>query len=334
VSAAEDIAKQLRSGGSYVIVIKSTVPPEAVAIVRKVVSENVQDVVFSVAHNPEFLAEGSALNDMMRPSRTVIGVSEKWAEEKLTKLYLGVSGKIFITDPVSASLIKYGSNAFLATKISFANKIAGICELSGANAKDVLKGIGLDPRIGPDFFGFGLGYGGSCLPKDTEALGALSNKLNQPLSIMHAAMEVNKRLPEAFVSKIIRRFGRLDKLCIACWGLSFKPNTDDTRESPAYSVIRRLRGEGAFVTVYDPRVSREKVINELGESGIEIFDDPYLAVRNVDALCILTDWPEFEDVNFKKVLNSMVQTLIFDGRNMLDPENMRTLGFEYYGFGM
>ncbi|MBP7928530.1 MAG: UDP-glucose/GDP-mannose dehydrogenase family protein [Acidimicrobiia bacterium] len=323
-TAVQDIAPKLSRGA--VLINKSTVPVGTARMVQQLVSRT--DV--SVVANPEFLREGSAVADFMRPDRIVIGTDDQAAAIKMTSLYLTVPAPVVVTDPQSAELIKYASNSFLAVKLSYINSIADISEHVGADIKDVLLGMGFDPRIGEQYLRPGPGWGGSCLPKDTRALIHTAVEADTDIPVVRAAVESN----EQQISRVARviaghRAGPLHGLTVAAWGLAFKAGTNDVRDSPALSVLGRLTERGATVKAYDPAFT----MNDLNLSGIEVEDDPYAVCSGADVLVVLTEWPELRWLDFEKVIEAMAGARVVDTRNLLDRSQLVRLGFEYWGIG-
>jgi UDPglucose 6-dehydrogenase len=337
ISAVIDVAnsigkaiKKLKTGYK-VIANKSTVPVGMGDVVTNILVKNgVPEKNFAVVSNPEFLREGSAVSDFMSPDRVVIGASNNKAFNVLTELYRPLNAHIIFTSIKSAELIKYASNAFLATKISFINEIANICERVGSDIIEVANGMGLDDRIGHAFLNAGLGYGGSCLPKDVSALAHLARSNGYDPMILTAIAEVNEFQREAFVSKIERHFKSLKGKTVAVLGLAFKPETDDLRGAPSIGVIADLLEKGAFVKAYDP-VVKSAVIPNFGP--IKSSKDIFSAVAKADAVAILTEWGEFIELDLKRVKSALKTPVIFDGRNIYNPTKLRELGFKYYGVG-
>jgi UDPglucose 6-dehydrogenase len=266
----------------------------------------------------------------MQPDRIVIGCSNAAAGKMVAELYAPLNAPIIITDLLSAEMIKYTSNAFLSLKISFINEIANICERVGADVREVVEGVTKDSRINPAFFGAGVGYGGSCFPKDTLALVDIAAKAGYDFKVLKAVIDVNDGQRDLFVKKIAARLGKLKGKKVAVWGLSFKPNTDDIRESPALDIIQKLLDGGAAVTAYDP-VAMGAAKEEL--PGVDYADDPYAAAEGADALAVVTDWNEFKEADFKGLAKAMRRPLIFDGRNIYDPAKVEAAGLEYVGVG-
>lgn len=332
LSYVYEVAKNI---GKYldhyaVIVNKSTVPVGTAKRVRDIISRSYNGD-FAVASNPEFLREGSAIKDFMFPDRIVIGTDSKKAENIIKKLYQNFNcPKIFVNQE-SSEMIKYAANAFLATKISFINEIAGICELINADIKDVAYGAGLDPRIGDKFLEAGLGYGGSCFPKDSRALYQIAKTNGYEFKILKSVIEVNNNQKKKFIEKIKNIFPDLRNKVITIWGISFKPNTDDIRESPALELISYLHGAGAKVKACDPiAIKNAKTILP---KEIEFHTCPYEAAKNSDAVAIITEWDHFKKIDKKQLKNIMAGSHIFDGRNIFEPAEMKKIGFSYYGIG-
>lgn len=316
-AAAEAIARHLE--GEAVIVIKSTVPPSTSAKVKEIIAKTAK-IKFSVASVPEFLREGQAVNDALRPARVVIGTDLKSAEETLVKLHQKFKCPILTMSPESAQLVKYASNAMLATRISFVNSMAILADKVGADITDVAKGLGLDPRIGSSFLNAGLGYGGSCFPKDTWALIAFAKSLGYDFKFLKEVDEVNQKQADYFIAKIKEGLGTIRGKTLTVLGLAFKPNTDDLREARSTLIIAKLKQAGAHVKSYDPVVK-----------GTD--SDAYGAMVNSDGLVLVTEWQEFLDLNWQKVKRLMKQPNVFDGRNWFDPEKLKKLGFNYWGIG-
>jgi UDPglucose 6-dehydrogenase len=291
---------------------------------------------FDVASNPEFLKEGAAIEDFLKPDRIVVGVETKKAEDVMRKLYkpfLLNGHPIIFMDVPSAEMTKYAANAMLATKISFMNDVANLCEIMGADVNLVRKGIGSDPRIGNRFIYPGIGYGGSCFPKDVKALIRTARENGHEMRILQAVEDVNEDQKSVLYDKIVKHFkGDLKGRTFAIWGLSFKPKTDDMREAPSLVIIEKLLAAGANVRAYDP-VAMHEAKKELGEQ-IEYSKDPNDALIDADALLIITEWPEFRTPNFKVMAKLLKNKLIFDGRNIYDLEEMGEHGFDYYCIGI
>lgn len=322
-----------------VIVTKSTVPVGTAEKVRKTVQDEIlkrgADVEFDVASNPEFLKEGAAIQDFLRPDRIVIGTDSDRAKKTMERLYkpfLLNNHPIYFMNIPSSELTKYTANSMLATKISFMNDIANLCEILGADINMVRKGIGSDTRIGNKFIYSGVGYGGSCFPKDVRALIRTANKKNYPLRILQAVEDVNHSQKEVIFNKIMKYFNEnLKGKTIGLWGLSFKPQTNDMREAPSLVIIDKLLNEGASVKAYDPAAMNEAK-RILGDK-VEFVNEQYEAILDADALVLITEWPEFRMLNFKILEKSLKNKVVFDGRNIYDLEEMEEHGFDYYAIG-
>jgi UDPglucose 6-dehydrogenase len=336
LAVATDIGKHMQD--YLVIVTKSTVPVGTAEKVKQAVatalSERGASLSFDVASNPEFLKEGAAIDDFMKPDRIVVGVATERAEEVMRRLYkpflLNGHPCIFMDIP-SAEMTKYAANSMLATKISFMNDIANLCEIMGADVNMVRKGIGSDSRIGHKFIYPGIGYGGSCFPKDVKALIKTASENGYEMQVLKAVEEVNEAQKFVMYQKLKAFFGGLNGRKIALWGLSFKPNTDDMREAPSLVIIDQLLKDGATVSAYDP-VATHEAQRVLGNS-ITFCDDPYSAIQDADALVIVTEWLEFRSPNFKKVGELLKNNVIFDGRNIYEKEEMLQKGFYYECIG-
>src|SRR2546421_2117062 len=315
-----------------VVVNKSTVPVGTGEFVREVIERHQKTrVPFDVVSNPEFLREGCAIEDTLRPDRIVIGAPTQQVAMTLLELYAPLERPMIITDVPSAEMIKYASNAFLATKISFVNVIANICELAGADITQVVKGMGLDPRIGPAFLGAGLGYGGSCFPKDTDSLVHTAAALGVDFAPLPAAVEINAERARHFLRMIQKALAPLDDKRVAVLGLAFKANTDDMREAKSTEVVERLVQLGAQVHAFDP-VAMENAKRMLPASVV-YSDSPYAAAADADAVALVTEWNEFKLLNLERLRAVMRRPVLFDGRNLWEPERMRRLGFEYHSIG-
>ncbi|MBC8005341.1 MAG: UDP-glucose/GDP-mannose dehydrogenase family protein [Verrucomicrobia bacterium] len=322
-----------------VIVTKSTVPVGTSIKVKAAIQEELdkrgKSIPFDVASNPEFLKEGSAVDDFLKPDRIVVGIESPEAEKTMRRLYkpfLLNGHPILFMDIASSEMTKYAANSMLATKISFMNDIANLCELVGADVSMVRKGIGSDARIGNKFIYPGTGYGGSCFPKDVQALVRTGDEHGHPLDILKAVEAVNDRQKSVLVSKIKAHFGNdLKGLRFALWGLAFKPKTDDMREAPSLVIIDSLLSEGASVVAYDP-VAMEEAKRILGDR-ITYAKDEYDALIDADALILVTEWPEFRMPNFRVMEKLLKTKTIFDGRNIYEPQEMQELKFNYYSIG-
>ncbi|MDW8058975.1 MAG: UDP-glucose/GDP-mannose dehydrogenase family protein [Thermomicrobium sp.] len=328
-AAAETIGRHLR--GHTIIVNKSTMPIGSGDFVSTLIEQvKPPEATFAVVSNPEFLREGSAVHDVFHPSRIVLGAEDREAAERVAELYRVLNAPILITDRRSAEMIKYASNAILATRISFINEIAQICEQVGADVKIVAQGMGYDPRIGPLFLEAGLGFGGSCFPKDVRALAYMAEEVGCHPQLLHAVLEINQDQRRRFVRKLQDLLGDLHGRPIALWGLAFKQDTDDVRESPALDVLRMLLHRGAIVTAYDP-AAIANAAREVPEARYA--PDPYSAVAGADALLIATPWNEFKQADLQRVRALMRTPIILDGRNIYEPAEVRALGFVYVGVG-
>lgn len=330
--AALDVAQAIN--GYKVLVTKSTVPVGTGEWLRNFVSENLKiETEFGVASNPEFLREGAAIADFMRPDRVVVGSNEERAIEVMKELYRPlylIETPVVITSLEAAELIKYAANAFLATKITFINEIANLCDAIGCDVHDVAKGMGMDNRIGRKFLHPGPGYGGSCFPKDTRALTTVADKFGVETRIVDAVVEANERQRDAMIPKIEKLVGDLKGKRIGVLGLSFKPETDDMRESPATDIIKALLERGASVRAFDP-VAMTEAKHYLPE--IEYAVDEYDAIKGADALVIVTEWNQFRALDMEKVRSLLTAPKVADLRNIYEPKDMRDMGFEYVGVG-
>ncbi|MBL7072445.1 MAG: UDP-glucose/GDP-mannose dehydrogenase family protein [Candidatus Omnitrophica bacterium] len=318
---------------SYKLVVeKSTVPVETSDwIIKTINTFKKNGCEFDVASNPEFLREGSAVEDFMNPDRIVIGVGSKKAEELLKELYSPIETKIVVTDINGAEIIKHASNSFLATKISFINAVSNLCEKTGADINSVAEGIGLDSRINKHFLRAGAGFGGSCFPKDLKAFIHISEKLGYSFDLLKEVEKINSRQKDRIVNKIKDLLWNLPEKVVAVWGLAFKPDTDDIRSAPAIDIIRRLVKEGAKVKVFDPK-AMEKAKKELAED-VTYCVDIYDAADSADCVILMTEWNEFKEIDWQRVLRVMRHPAVLDGRNIYDPEKLRQLGFKYSGMG-
>jgi len=337
LDTAKEIAEIMLNAESKekkIVVNKSTVPVGTGEKVQAIFDAILGVGRVVVVSNPEFLREGFAIEDAMKPERVVIGTSDKWAEELMRDLYepfVRSGNPIIVMDVKSAEVTKYASNAFLATKISFMNDLSLFCEVVGADIEKIRIGMGSDSRIGKRFLFAGIGFGGSCFPKDVRALLHTAEEHNIDLVLPKAAFEVNRKQMQRFVDKIVSRFGRLNNRKFAVWGLAFKPNTDDTREAPAFYVIEKLLLAKARVCVYDPEAIENARLH-FGDR-ISYSSDMYSATKSTDALVIVTEWNVFRNPNFFKLKELLKNPIIFDGRNLFNPEEMKALDFEYYCIG-
>ncbi|MCY3780606.1 MAG: UDP-glucose/GDP-mannose dehydrogenase family protein [Chloroflexi bacterium] len=329
-AAAQTIAKTMRK--PLIVINKSTVPVGTGDWTTEIISSNQpQPVDFAVVSCPEFLREGSAIADFMQPDRTVLGSSDPAAAEKVAELYAPLDAPIVITDIRTAEMIKYASNAFLATRISFINEISIICERLGADVTEVARGMGFDKRIGPHFLQAGVGFGGSCFPKDVKALANMAQTHGMHPQLLNAVMEINAFQRRQITLKARELLdGSVSGKTLALLGLAFKQNTDDTRESPSLTVARSLLNQGAVVKAYDP-VAMANASRDL--PGITMCDNPYSAAAESDALLVLTPWNEFKQLDMRRVLKSMKRPIIIDGRNMYSPDELKAMGFVYRGVG-
>ncbi len=327
--AAEQTAKRLTN--PLTIVNKSTVPIGTGDWVADIVNEHrLNDIEFSVVSNPEFLREGSAVYDFLNPDRIVLGSTSRKAAQKVAELYEPLQASVIITDLRTAEMIKYASNAFLATKISFINEMANICEALGADVKEVARGMGSDHRIGPEFLGAGVGWGGSCFPKDVKALAHIAATHGSHPQMLRAVMEINYDQRKRVIQKLREILGNFRGKTIGILGLSFKPNTDDMRDAPSIEIIHMLQHEGAEIKAYDP-VAMGNAKQSL--VGVTYCDTPYAAAEDAHALVLVTEWNEFKQLDMARIAESMRQAVLFDGRNIYDPERMRALGFTYRAVG-
>ena len=330
-TAAESIAKSLV--GYKVVVTKSTVPPGTNKKVSEIIAKHKPEgSSYAIASVPEFLREGSAIDDTMHPDRVVIGTTSDRATELLLELHKTINGKTVLCNLETAELIKYASNSLLSTKISFANAIALLSEKVGADAERVLEAVGLDKRLGRSFLYAGVGYGGSCFPKDVKALIAIAGEYGYDFKLLKAVDEINRKTAENFVAKIVRHFdGKLQGKTIAVLGLSFKPNTDDMREAPSIFIIHELTKHGAKIVAYDP-VAMENAKPLLPRS-VRFAADAYSAAKDADAVAVVTEWNEFRQIDLVKLAKGLTSLVLFDGRNIYDPAQVKQLGFMYYGVG-
>jgi UDPglucose 6-dehydrogenase len=352
LSAIDNVARQIAAAARSpkLVIEKSTVPAQTGEQLRRALEVYGRNngTRLRVASNPEFLREGTAVADFFHPERIVVGVEDAESEEQLRAIYKPfLEGRFhcpvhepkcpaspapvfLVTTIASAELIKHASNSFLGLKISYANVIADLCERLGGNVEEVTRAMGLDPRIGPQFLNAGLGFGGFCLPKDIQAFIRLAEQHGVDFGLLREAERVNKKRIEQFVDKVKRALWVVKDKKVGVLGLAFKPHTDDIRFAPAIEVVRRLLAEGAVIRASDP-VAMERARSMLG--GAEFLQDPYEVARNADALLLLTEWPEYRELDWKRVHAEMARPLVLDGRNMLPPATMQALGFEYHSFG-
>ncbi|MBI4056103.1 MAG: UDP-glucose/GDP-mannose dehydrogenase family protein [Elusimicrobia bacterium] len=330
-SVAEQIAKNIKT---YTLIVeKSTVPVETGEwISRTIERANTQKIPFDVASNPEFLREGSAVHDFLHPDRVVLGVSSKQAEAWLKDIYSPLKSPILVTDIKSAELIKHASNSFLAAKISFINAVANVCEKVGADVVQIARGMGMDKRIGPSFLSAGIGYGGFCFPKDLEAFYWISHKKGYDFKLLKVVKDINEEQKNWILKQVEAELWNLEGKRIGVLGLAFKPNTDDLRFAPSLEIIQQLLERKTQVHVYDP-VAMPKAKTVSGYQGVRFCKDAYECAREADALVLVTEWPEFAKLDFKKIRTIMHRPLLIDGRNLYDPKKLRDLGFTYKSVG-
>lgn len=334
LSFVEAVAKEIAAHiDKYKIIVnKSTVPPGTGEFVRNVIEKNKRHQVdFDVVSNPEFLKEGSAIRDSYNPDRVVIGAPSQNIAMALVELYAPLEAPMLITDVASAEMIKYASNAFLATKISFINAVANICERIGADVGLVAKGMGSDKRIGKEFLMAGLGYGGSCFPKDTLSLIHTSQKFGEDFHILHSVVKTNEERTPRFISRIKETIGSVKGKKFGVLGLAFKPDTDDMRDAKSVEVINELHKEGAKFAVYDP-ISMDNAKSMIPKD-VEYMENASEVAKGADALIIMTEWKEFQGLNLEEIKAAMKRPLIFDGRNIYTLDRMERLGFEYVSIG-
>jgi len=331
LEVAREVARAMN--GYKVIVNKSTVPVGTAARVREVIRRETTHP-FSVVSNPEFLKQGAAIDDFMKPDRVVIGAEDPRAREIMHELYAPFTrtgAPIMTMDCASAELTKYAANAMLATRISFMNEVANVCEAVGADVDEVRRAIGADKRIGTSFLFPGVGYGGSCFPKDVKAMIHFASQRDYDFRILRAVEEVNSAQKTRLATKMRSHFGTLKGRTIAIWGLAFKPRTDDMREAPAIPLIKMLLAEGADVQAYDPEAT--KVAKGIFGNKVTFATKNYEALKGADGLAIVTEWSEFRRPDFEKMRKLMRSPVIFDGRNLFEPEQMKQSGFTYYSIG-
>jgi UDPglucose 6-dehydrogenase len=328
-NATQHLARHLTHPA--IVLNKSTMPVGAGDWVGRIITENLAEpIAFAVVSNPEFLREGSAVQDFLHPDRIVLGSTNPQAAERAAELYAPLRAPIITTDLRTAEMIKYASNAFLATKISFINEVASICERLGADVKEVARGMGLDQRIGTAFLDAGIGYGGSCFPKDVKALEYMAAINGCHPQLIRSVIDINRDTRRGVLQRVRAVLGDLDGKAIGILGLAFKPNTDDLREAPALEIIHLLQTEGAHVRAYDP-VAMPKASALLAD--IMLCDDPYAVAMDADGLIVTTEWNEFKHLDMARIQPSMATPLLVDGRNLYDPLEMARLGFIYRGMG-
>lgn len=333
-SVSQEIALALRPEHGYRIVVdKSTVPVSTGSKVAQVIARYAPgDVDVDVVSNPEFLREGSAVGDLMHPDRIVIGANSQRAMDLMKRVYQPFNAPIVEVDLPSAELIKHAANSFLALKISYINAVAAVCERSGADVTQVARGIGMDRRISPHFLNAGLGYGGSCFPKDVKGFIHVSEQLGAPMNLLREVEAINARQMTRFIDRIREKLWVLRNKHVAVWGIAFKQNTDDVRESVAVKMIKALCDEGALVSAYDPK-ARETGAAALAGYPVTICDDLYECARGAEVLVVATEWKEFALADFRKVRELVRLPIIFDGRNILHADNVLHAGFEYHSVG-
>lgn len=328
-AVAREIALNMK--GYTVIAEKSTVPVETgEQVERTIMRYNKKQIPFDVVSNPEFLREGTAVEDFLHPDRIVVGVKSARAQKVMAELYAPLKSKMVMTDLKSAELIKHASNSYLSTKISFINAVGRVCELVGADVTKVAEGMGLDPRIGRAFLHAGIGFGGFCFPKDLEAFLYISRKVGYDFDLLRAVKDINEQQRALFVKKLEDSLWILKGKTIAILGLAFKPHTDDIRFAPAIDIIHRLQAQGAKIRAHDP-VAMDRAKEELRD--VVFCKNAYEAVEGADALALITEWPDYKALNFKRVKKIMNNPLIIDGRNALEGSKLKALGFEYQGMG-
>lgn len=328
---AEEVAQNLQD---YTVLIdKSTVPVETGEWVSKTVARiNKKKVPYDVVSNPEFLSEGSAVNDFLKPDRIVLGVTSARAEKVMRELYASIKAPVVVTDVKSAELIKHASNSFLATKISYINAVATLCEKVGADVAQVAHGMGLDRRIGPMFLRAGIGFGGFCFPKDLEAFYWIAKQKGFDFALLKAVKEINEQQKTWVMRRIEENLWNLEGKTVALLGLAFKPHTDDMRFAPAVDIVRMLLEHKVRVRAADPvALDRAKALPEL--KGVTFCKDAYECAKGADGLALVTEWPQYKDLDFKRLLKLMHNPLILDGRNLYDPAKLRKMGFTYCGVG-
>jgi len=333
LSYVENVARQVAETiEKYTVIVeKSTVPVETGEKVKQTIKlYNKKNIPFDVVSNPEFLREGSAVEDFMNPDRVVIGADSKKAINIMKEIYEPLNALMIVTDIKSAEIIKHASNSFLATKISFINAIANVCEKSGADIEKVAIGMGTDRRIGRNFLNAGIGYGGSCFPKDASAFIKISEKFGYDFELMKAVEKINKDQRKLFLKKIEKVLWIVKDKKIGILGLAFKPNTDDMREAPSIDIINGLQKEGAKIRAYDPEATEtaKKILKD-----VEYCKDPYEVAKDAEALVILTEWKQFKEMDLDKIKKLLKNPIIIDGRNMFDPDDMVKKGFKYISIG-
>jgi UDPglucose 6-dehydrogenase len=337
MSQIEEVSRMIAENlnGHKVVVEKSTVPVKTSLWIKRIISlYKKTDMTFDVASNPEFLREGSAVGDFLNPDRIIIGVETERARQSLVKIYEAFKERLLVTNIDTAELIKHASNSFLALKISYINLIANLCEKTDADVEQVAQGMGLDPRIGGLFLRAGLGYGGSCFPKDIKALAKIGDDLGVNMNLLREADRINTDRIRVFLEKIKKALWILKDKTIAVLGLSFKPETDDIREAASIRIIAELLGEGAVLRLYDPEAAAN-MKNFFPEDAARVTycRTPLEATEGAHALLLITEWEEFQKLDWAKVREAMANPIVVDGRNMFDPQSLRGMGFEYYSIG-
>ena len=337
LSQVEEVARETaKLMKSYKLLIeKSTVPVNTHKLIKKTVQRYLKDpsIPYDVASNPEFLREGSAIEDFLNPDRIVVGIESERARSIFEELYKDFKCPIIYTDPATSELIKHASNSFLAMKISFINMVADLCEKVGADVKLVADGMGYDKRIGRQFLNAGIGYGGSCFPKDVKAFIKMAEDYGLNFGILREVERINQERPVKFVEKVKNILWSVKEKKIGVWGLAFKPNTDDIREAPSIKIVDLLIKEGAYLSLYDPKAMENfKMLFPEGKQ-VKYAKDPYIAAEGASALLILTEWDEFIKVDLKRVKELMELPILVDGRNIFEPKEVKSLGFEYYAIG-
>ncbi|ASA26031.1 UDP-glucose dehydrogenase family protein [Paenibacillus donghaensis] len=327
--AAAEIGEAME--GYKIIMTKSTVPVGTNEKIRNMIAAHTSHP-FDIVSAPEFLREGSAIEDTLHPDRIIIGLDNPKLESTMRTLHKGFTENVFVTDIRSAEMIKYASNAFLATKISFINEIANICEKVGADVTEVAQGMGMDRRIGSSFLQAGIGYGGSCFPKDTNALIQIAGNVDYEFKLLESVVEVNKGQRFMILSKLHESLGNLRGAVIGIWGLAFKPNTDDVREAPAREIVEALVAEGAIVKLYDP-IAADNFRQQYDHPQLRWCTKPQEAAEGSDAVCLLTDWSEFKELNLHQLAQSMRRQVLIDGRNVYGKEQIEGTGLEYHSVG-
>ncbi len=333
LSYIEQVARQIaRHMNDYKIIVeKSTVPVQTGEKVQLTIQRSIKKAIdFDVVSNPEFLKEGSAIEDALNPDRIVVGTSSARARKVLAELYKDFNAPIIMTDVKSAEIIKHAANSFLALKISYINAVAGVCELAGANVMEVAEGMGLDRRIGRRFLNPGLGYGGSCFPKDIDAFARIAQELGYDFKMLHEVQQINREQRRKLIKKIEEELWVVKQKVIGVLGLAFKPDTDDMREAPSITIIEELQKKGAVIKAYDP-----KAMNNARQilDSVEYCQDAYAVAKGADCLVIATEWDEFKNLDMEKVRGLMNHPTVVDGRNIYDPQKMIEIGFNYRSVG-